>query len=98
VLPLTLSYLHQAKGIPLPAVGLLLAGSGALGLVAVPLAGGCGAVVPLIGVGPSAVWIRLLSAGCLGTVLLGVRLGRQLGPRQDRLEEAPRSAGEPALT
>jgi MFS family permease len=39
VLPLTLIYLHQVRGIALPLVGVLLAGSAALGLVAVPLAG-----------------------------------------------------------
>ena len=52
----------------------------------------------LIASGLSAVWIGLLCAGCLGTVLLGVRLGRQLGRHQDRLDEAPLAAGEPALT
>jgi hypothetical protein len=45
VLPLALIYLHQARGIPLPA-----------------------------------------------------RLGRRLGHHQDRLGQAPRPAGEPALT
>jgi MFS family permease len=39
VLPLTLIYLHQVRGIALPEVGFLLAVSGAVGLVAVPLAG-----------------------------------------------------------
>jgi MFS family permease len=39
VLPLTLIYLHQVRGIALPLVGTLLAGSAALGLVAVPLTG-----------------------------------------------------------
>jgi len=39
VLPLTLIYLHQVRGIALAEVGLLLAVSGAVGLVAVPLAG-----------------------------------------------------------
>ena len=39
VLPLTLIYLHQVRGIALPEVGFLLTASGAVGLVAVPLAG-----------------------------------------------------------
>ncbi|MGN6793721.1 MAG: MFS transporter [Streptosporangiaceae bacterium] len=39
VLPLTLIYLHQVRGIALPAVGALLATTGAVGLVAVPVAG-----------------------------------------------------------
>jgi len=38
----------------------------------------------------------LLCAGCFGTVLLGLRLGRQLGQHQD-VVEAPRAA-EPVLT
>jgi predicted MFS family arabinose efflux permease len=39
VLPLTLIYLHQVRGIPLPVVGALLATSGVVGLMAVPLSG-----------------------------------------------------------
>ncbi len=39
MLPLTLIYLHQVRGIPLPLVGVLLTLSGAVGLVAVPLSG-----------------------------------------------------------
>lgn len=39
----------------------------------------------LIAAGLSAVWICLLCTGCFGTVLLGIRLGRQLTPAQDRL-------------
>lgn len=39
VLPLTLIYLHQVRGISLPVVGLLLASSGAVGLITVPLSG-----------------------------------------------------------
>jgi MFS family permease len=49
----------------------------------------------LIAAGLSAVWIGLLCAGSLGTVLLGVRLGRQLERHQDRLAEAVRPAEEP---
>ncbi len=52
----------------------------------------------LIAAGLSAVWIGLLCAGCLGTVLIGVRLGRQLGRHEDRLDAAGQPAGEPALT
>ncbi len=33
-------------------------------------------------------WIGLLCAGCFGTVLLGVRLGRQLDRRQDVVADA----------
>ncbi len=39
VLPLTLIYLHQVRGIPLPVVGALLSMSAAVGLAAVPLTG-----------------------------------------------------------
>jgi MFS family permease len=39
VLPLTLIYLHQVRGIALPEVGALMAAVGAVGLVAVPLTG-----------------------------------------------------------
>jgi len=52
----------------------------------------------LIAGGLSALWIGLLCAGGLGAALLGVRLGRQLGRHQDRLDEAPLPAEEPALT
>ena len=50
----------------------------------------------LIAAGLAGVWIGLLCAGCFGTVLLGLRLGRQLGQHQD-VVEAP-LAVEPALT
>jgi MFS family permease len=40
----------------------------------------------LIAAGVSIAWIGLLCAGCLGTALLGVRLGRQLTPAQDRVQ------------
>jgi len=39
ILPLTLIYLHQVRGIRLPVVGTLLAMEAAIGLVAVPFAG-----------------------------------------------------------
>ena len=39
VLPLTLIYLHQVRGMALPVVGALLALSAGVGLIAVPLAG-----------------------------------------------------------
>lgn len=39
VLPLTLIYLNQVRGIRLPVVGALLAGAGVVGLIAVPLSG-----------------------------------------------------------
>jgi len=37
----------------------------------------------LISAGFAAGWIGLLCAGCLGTALLGLRLGGQLTPEQD---------------
>jgi len=45
----------------------------------------------MIAAGISGVWIGLLCAGCLGTVLFGARLGRQLTHVQDRVDavEAP---------
>lgn len=39
ILPLTLIYLHQVRGIRLPVVGMLLAMQAAIGLVAVPFSG-----------------------------------------------------------
>jgi MFS family permease len=52
----------------------------------------------MIAAGLAGAWIGLLCAGCFGTVLLGLRLGRLLSSEQDRVAEArPRSA-EPALT
>jgi MFS family permease len=42
----------------------------------------------MIAAGLAAVWIGLLCAGCLGTVLLGARLGKQLTPAQDRVDTA----------
>jgi predicted MFS family arabinose efflux permease len=52
----------------------------------------------MIAAGLGAVWISLLCACCFGTVLLGLRLGRQLDPRQDAVQEAEPLAAEPALT
>jgi MFS family permease len=57
----------------------------------------------LIAAGLGAAWIGLLCLGCLGTVLLGLRLGRQLGQDLDRLGEPAPPAGpaqpaEPVLT
>ena len=87
VLPLTLIYLHQARGIPLPVVGLLLAGSGAVGLVAVPLAG-----VALDRFGARRVLIVVLVVQSLGegglawahsvpsTIPAMLTLGASLGP------------------
>ncbi len=54
----------------------------------------------LIAAGLAAAWIGLLCLGCLGTVLLGLRLGRQLGQHEDRLDaaappEKPASPAEP---
>ena len=50
----------------------------------------------LIAAGLSALWLGLLCLGCLGTALLGIRLGRQLTPGQDRVEPAAEAAPEPA--
>lgn len=52
----------------------------------------------LIASGLAGAWIGMLCAGCFGTVLLGLRLGRQLGRHQDVVGEAERLAAEPALT
>jgi MFS family permease len=52
----------------------------------------------LIAAGLAGVWIGLLCAGCFGTVLLGLRLGRQLGRHRDVVAEAEPLAAEPALT
>jgi hypothetical protein len=53
----------------------------------------------MIAAGAAAVWIGLLCAGCFGTVLLGLRLGRQLSRQQDIVVVADKPhAAEPALT
>jgi MFS family permease len=53
----------------------------------------------MIAAGAAAVWIGLLCAGCFGTVMLGLRLGRLLGPQQDMVVDADKPyAAEPALT
>jgi MFS family permease len=49
----------------------------------------------IIAAGLPALWIGLLCAGCLGTVLLGLRLGRQLTPAQDRIGAPVPVAPEP---
>ncbi|MDR2985119.1 MAG: MFS transporter [Nocardiopsaceae bacterium] len=53
----------------------------------------------MIAAGAAAAWIGLLCAGCAGTALLGLRIGKQLGRHQDIVQDAdqPQSA-EPALT
>lgn len=54
----------------------------------------------LIATGLAGLWIGLLCAGCLSTVLLGLRLGRQLSPDQNRVTAPPESdppAAEPAV-
>ena len=50
----------------------------------------------MIAAGLAAVWIVLLCAGCFGTVLLALRLGRQLSRSQDRLGPVPAAVTEPA--
>lgn len=50
----------------------------------------------MIAAGAAAAWLGLLCAGCLVTALLGVRLGRQLTPAQDRVSDASPPAPEPA--
>lgn len=49
----------------------------------------------LIAAGLSAVWLGLLCVGCLGTVLLGARLGRQLAPGEDRVSPSQPGRLEP---
>jgi MFS family permease len=51
----------------------------------------------MIAGGLSVLWIGLLCSGCLGTALLGARLGGQLTPAQDRVDPAV-SAPEPEPT
>ena len=110
VLPLTLIYLHQARGIPLPVVGLLLAASGAVGLVAVPLAG-----VALDRFGARRVLIIVLAVQSLGEaglawahsvpsavpamLALGASLGRRFPPsRQCWPESTPTRPGSSGLS
>ena len=52
----------------------------------------------MIAAGLAGAWIGLLCAGCFGTVLLGLRLGRLLSSEQDLVTEARPRAAEPALT
>ena len=52
----------------------------------------------MIAAGVAAVWIGLLCVGCIGTALLGVRIGRQLGRQQDVVDDGQAQAAEPALT
>jgi MFS family permease len=49
----------------------------------------------MIAAGLATVWIGLLCLGCLGTALLGARLGRQLTHAQDRVEPTVTPAPEP---
>lgn len=87
VLPLTLIYLHQVRGIPLATVGLLLAASGAISLVAVPVAGialdrlGGRTVLMVVLAGQAAGEGALALAHSVGTALPAiVLLGCSLGP------------------
>jgi len=50
----------------------------------------------MIAAGLAGAWIGLLCAGCFGTVLLGLRLGRQFGREQDIVQGAGPLAAEPA--
>lgn len=49
----------------------------------------------MIAAGLPVAWLGLLCAGCLGTTLLGVKLGRSLTPAQDRVEDDVPVAVEP---
>ena len=69
----------------------LAGGTYSLGLVLSPAI-----CTGFIAAGLAAVWIGLLCLGCLGTVLLAARLGRRLGPEQDRVADAS-IVGEGAL-
>ncbi len=87
VLPLTLIYLHQVRGIPLATVGLLLAASGAISLVAVPLAGialdrlGARTVLMIVLAGQAAGEGSIAAAHSVATALPAVvLLGASLGP------------------
>jgi MFS family permease len=50
----------------------------------------------LIATGLAAVWIGLLCCGCVGAVLLSVRLGHLLTPAQDRVDPPAQGVPEPA--
>lgn len=87
VLPLTLIYLHQVRGIPLPVVGALMSLSAAVGLVAVPLAG---SLLDRFGARPVLIWVlagqALAEAGLAwahnvaSAIPVMVVLGLSLGP------------------
>lgn len=51
----------------------------------------------MIAAGLAALWIALLSVGCFGTILLALRLGRQLTGQQDRLDPRGAQLPEPAV-
>src|SRR5215470_18184570 len=87
VLPLTLIYLHQVRGIALPEVGLLLTASGAVGLVAVPLAGvaldrfGARSVLIVVLAGQALAEAGLAWSHNFATALpVALALGASLGP------------------
>src|SRR5712671_4678253 len=87
VLPLTLIYLHQVRGIALPEVGFLLATSGAVGLIAVPLAGvaldrfGARTVLIVVLAGQAVAEAGLAWAHSVATALpVALALGASLGP------------------
>ncbi|HEV2373907.1 MAG TPA: MFS transporter [Streptosporangiaceae bacterium] len=50
----------------------------------------------MIATGFAGVWVGLLCAGCLGTALLGIRLGRRLTPAQDQVSAPAPAPAEPA--
>jgi MFS family permease len=87
VLPLTLIYLHQVRGIALPVVGLLLTISAAVGLAAVPLSGvmtdrfGARRVLSVVMTGQALAQAGLAWAHSVPTAIPSMLvLGASLGP------------------
>ena len=87
VLPLTLIYLHQVRGIALPVVGLLLTSTGLVGLIAVPLTGvaldrfGARRVLTIVLAGQALAEAGLAWAHSVPTAVPSVLvLGASLGP------------------
>ena len=51
----------------------------------------------MIAAGLAGLWIGLLCAGCMATVVIGFSLGRRLTPEQDRVDPAPELKGDAAI-
>src|SRR5207244_3964979 len=87
VLPLTLIYLHQVRGIPLPVVGVLLTMAGATGLITVPVSGilldrvGARRVLTVLMIGQALAEVILAWAHSAATAVPALLLfGASMGP------------------